>query len=337
MPTVFLNQGILATPLPYSPPIPPPPPPPSSLLASIKALVGTGKVLLGQHTNYFDPLPLGNWTPLQGATGQTPAIMGLTPSNGGNGGVPFSNESNPSDGTYYAPIMANNFLALGGIVILNYWLGNPSNGVMINGDVTVINNPTADITAMLTTGTSQHNNWVTCKNTMISQINQCNGVVIVRPFFEMEGNWFWFGSASSSAYISMWQDMVTTIRAGTNKALFFWCSNGGGFNYWPGSAYVDICGYDSYPAGGAPGAYASLLGTGCPIFVGECGVIGATNPATFTGDNSVMLSNTLAATPQGVGYNVFCQNWSMTTQNGENATMNNTHAITLSKLAANGF
>jgi mannan endo-1,4-beta-mannosidase len=70
---------------------------------------------------------------------------------------------------------------------------------------------------------------------------------------EMNGTWYPWGiqAVTPAQWVATWQHVVTTIRAaagGLSKAV--WCPNNNDVGpvtpYWPGDAYVDIAGFDSY-------------------------------------------------------------------------------------------
>lgn len=80
--------------------------------------------------------------------------------------------------------------------------------------------------------------------------------VIFRPFHEMDGSWFWWGSGHSSAaeYIAMYQYTVKYLRddLGVRNFLFAWSpdrnfnSQAQYLNYYPGDDFVDLVGTDNY-------------------------------------------------------------------------------------------
>lgn len=80
--------------------------------------------------------------------------------------------------------------------------------------------------------------------------------IIFRPFHEMDGSWFWWGSGHCTAaeYIAMYQYTVKYLRddLGVRNFLFAW-SPDRNFNsqsqyltYYPGDEYVDLVGTDNY-------------------------------------------------------------------------------------------
>lgn len=73
--------------------------------------------------------------------------------------------------------------------------------------------------------------------------------IIFRPWHEMNGGWFWWGSngATSEEYKSLYKLTVDYMKERTRSVLFCWSPNSP-FNdaRYPGDAYVDIVGVDAY-------------------------------------------------------------------------------------------
>jgi hypothetical protein len=73
--------------------------------------------------------------------------------------------------------------------------------------------------------------------------------IIFRPFHEMNGNWFWWGSSgiNSTNYKALYALLVDYVRARTKSVLFCWSPNTPmNMSYYPGDNYVDILGVDAY-------------------------------------------------------------------------------------------
>ncbi len=100
--------------------------------------------------------------------------------------------------------------------------------------------------------------------------------VIFRPFHEMDGTWFWWGSwtgdgANTDAeYIQLWQETVEYLRDTKNVHNLLWCWNSDRINtanstlfleMYPGNSYVDIIGLDCYDS--------SVLVARCQTVVNE--------------------------------------------------------------------
>jgi beta-mannanase len=75
--------------------------------------------------------------------------------------------------------------------------------------------------------------------------------VVFRPFHEMDGDWFWWGSKATNhspqLYIDFYKLTVDHIKSKSNLVLFGWTPNEKlNTSYYPGDTYVDIVGIDAY-------------------------------------------------------------------------------------------
>lgn len=78
--------------------------------------------------------------------------------------------------------------------------------------------------------------------------------VLLRPFHEFTGNWFWWGRASSpSSYAAAFREMVTYLRdgRGLHDLLWVFCPDGPSDSYgwtarYPGDDVVDVVAFDRY-------------------------------------------------------------------------------------------
>jgi hypothetical protein len=117
--------------------------------------------------------------------------------------------------------------------------------------------------------------------------------ILMRMFHEMNGNWYSWSLTSDTVaanHKAAWQHIVTIFRQeGATNVKFFWCPNDGGAydsrlaRAWPGDAYVDVVGVDSYngsPSWGDPRSaeqmfrpkynfFYNTLGSQRPFAIGE--------------------------------------------------------------------
>lgn len=73
--------------------------------------------------------------------------------------------------------------------------------------------------------------------------------IVFRPWHEMNGNWFWWGSSATTPahYKTFYALTVDYVKARTNSVLFCWSPNTPtDFDYYPGDNYVDVLGLDYY-------------------------------------------------------------------------------------------
>ncbi|MFG3280426.1 glycoside hydrolase family 26 protein [Streptomyces sp. NPDC048111] len=79
--------------------------------------------------------------------------------------------------------------------------------------------------------------------------------VLLRPYHEMNGGWFWWGGKTPASYQKLWRityDHLVQTR-GLHNLIFVWCPNAwqpqGGdvpWDYYPGADRVDIVAVDDY-------------------------------------------------------------------------------------------
>ena len=73
--------------------------------------------------------------------------------------------------------------------------------------------------------------------------------IVFRPWHEMNGSWFWWGTQATTAanYKALYALTVEYVKARTTSVLFCWSPNTPvNFNFYPGDAFVDIVGVDYY-------------------------------------------------------------------------------------------
>lgn len=71
--------------------------------------------------------------------------------------------------------------------------------------------------------------------------------VIWRPLHEASGGWFWWGTKGPEPFKALWQLMYETFQQkGLNNLIWVWTAEGNDNEWFPGEAYVDIIGKDSY-------------------------------------------------------------------------------------------
>lgn len=107
--------------------------------------------------------------------------------------------------------------------------------------------------ALLTPGTKVNRRWRHELDLIADGLDQLqkDGVVVLwRPFHEMNGGWFWWGHKDPASFVRLWRDMFDyfTKTRHLDNLLWVYAPNHGQDTtaYYPGDAYVDIVGLDSY-------------------------------------------------------------------------------------------
>ena len=163
--------------------------------------------------------------------------------------------------------------ARGGIVTLSWHPWNPATG---NNAW----NPEGNAVKEVLPGGSLHgkfNGWLDKVANFILSLRTYDGKmvpVIFRPWHEMSGAWFWWGTGSCTTeeYVAFYQythDYLEKVR-GCDNVVWAYSPNvmdGQGDEgvirtYYPGNAYVDMIGFDIYEFDGDNAAYASKLRKG---------------------------------------------------------------------------
>jgi hypothetical protein len=293
----------------------------ATLLNYLTGLAGQNQhILSGQHSSYWDSNPMDYTSTLKSQTGTQPAILGTTLGMAGSqqNGVALSNQ----------------WLAAGGIVELSLWPNDPSTGADDN-------NRNFTFSDVYTPGTALNSAWNSYLDTIASQLKAINGPVLFRPFVELNGNWSWWGAQPTAQFIALYQYTYDYLMhtKGVNNALWIYNVNAGVGNYtayYPGSSYVDIVSWDSYPPSSSDAAwYNPLAALGKPMILAESGVISASQPPAYAGNNNTLLQTVKTNFPKVVGVVIWCQNWALSQQQGDEAFMSDPAVITLADLPAN--
>jgi len=171
----------------------------------------------------------------------------------------------------------------GGIVTVMFGANNPWTGGAGNDTSTSGHR----ITDAITPGTAAYSNWIAQLDavaTALAQLQDAGVVVLWRPLHEMNGNWFWWGSATNPQdYKDLWQHMFNyfTNTKKLNNLIWVYAASSGVTaaqnsvnTYYPGGNFVDIVALDGYKDtidAAIIAAYNSLLLNGKPFALAEYG------------------------------------------------------------------
>lgn len=245
-----------------------------SLYRYLKRHQGRDEFLIGAHDRFDDPQRAPNahgyLDIYQRISGQRPAIMqweyvDINQPNDGAGSTGAQRQPN-----LLAAMRAH--AAAGGINMLHDHSGHPLTASLARSmepnSATGGNaagsswDTTPGALAAINTGGAQEAQFLAYLDRLASFIQQVEYPVILRPFHEANGDWFWWGGASNAAtFRAVWIKMVTYLRdtKGITNALYCWNINGAddsasitannvqAYSQWyPGDAYVDIVSMDYY-------------------------------------------------------------------------------------------
>lgn len=115
----------------------------------------------------------------------------------------------------------------------------------------------------------------------LQQLEDAGVPILWRPFHELDGGWFWWSKGGSENFVKLWQLMYSRYTEYWGLDNLIWVygysGNGGEMAAWyPGDAYVDLLGADSYTPGPNHELYeecVSVAPEGMPIVYHECGAI----------------------------------------------------------------
>ncbi|MDO8523578.1 MAG: glycosyl hydrolase [bacterium] len=201
----------------------------------------------------------------------------------------------------------------GGLVSITEHFYNPD--PLYDGSKGVYGRTTYPFPAVYTPGNAIYTNFVSELDriaTGFKQLQDAGVVVIFRPLHEMNGGWFWWGSANQGDFINLWKFTYNyfTVTKGLNNIIWLYNPNyvygalRGALYYYPGSQYVDLVGTDIYcddPALCA-GGYADLLTTNKPFILGEFGPKQNTCTSNCGYDYTRLINGIKQALPKSVGF-----------------------------------
>ncbi len=253
------------------------------IVAYMDGIIRDGYILSGQHCGDGDNIEskYADVKRLYELTGHKPALLGA------DYGWKFNNDF---------PVI-NRRLAghwdSGGLVTVSWHANNPfSDSPGYNPRINTIENKhSIDLSLLLETAPDNDakNKYHKELNTIIDQLKYLRdrGVVVIwRPFHEMNGNWFWWGTDSFEddqtnvdAFRNLWKDMYdlfTNHHGLTNLIWVYsphaesdWTTNVS--LYYPGPGYVDLVGASSYAAVPEIKDYEALEAFNKPVVMSEIG------------------------------------------------------------------
>jgi len=274
---------------------------PADLLAYLRQVSGSGTIS-GQYVE------TGDLGPINAIHEQTGKWLGLI------GGDYFHYDQRAKD----PPVTTFNASAIsywkaGGLIELNLHMPNPTTG-----------GPVYDLSGLDTLGllqprTATHAAFMAILAKVaagIRELQDAGVVVILRPFHENGGNWFWWGTGyrlSSEQFVALWRFTHDYFEKSQGLHNLVWLFESGQpdvpvtVNY-PGDAFVDIVGQDVYTdhpdSPQAVAAYRQLVATGKLVCMSEFGPKGPQG-----GDRAFDETTLVAALRRQMPRTVFFQQW----------------------------
>ncbi|MGW4637075.1 glycosyl hydrolase [Sphaerisporangium sp. NPDC004334] len=168
----------------------------------------------------------------------------------------------------------------GGIPMVGYHMGSPAQG----SDGYSGSQMNANINAALTPGTADYNRFIQRLDgaaTELAKVQAGGGAVIWRPFHEAGGTWFWWSKEGGGQYVRLWRftfDYLTRTKGLHNLVWLLPYNGQPQSSFYPGKAYVDIAGADTYAGDHGPvtslfNSTRNIVGSSIPIALHENGPI----------------------------------------------------------------
>jgi hypothetical protein len=222
----------------------------TKLLCYLYQIYGTS-VLSGQH---------GTTNNIVSMTGKYPAILG-------------------QDFLVDSATNSVNYWNAGGIPLIRYHMGAPPAADSYNSSMSSTN-----LANVLTAGTAENTSLLQKLDraaTDLQTLKTAGAPVLWAPFHEVQANgWFWWSKGTGQQFIQLWRlafDYLTTTKGLNNLIWLLPYSGSPTAAYYPGKAYVDIAGADTYgtnqPFTSLFSNMRTIMGTTIPIPLHETGTI----------------------------------------------------------------
>lgn len=221
-----------------------------------------GKLILsGQQDSRWG---IDELTYIKSTTGRQPALRGMDFIHAGDNDVEVQR--------------AIDWWKAGGIPTIMWHWGAPT-----MGDGYEQSKMTIDINRCFTEGTAEYTAfWAELKKKadLLQRLENAGVPVLWRPFHEFDGNWFWWSKQGAAPFRKLWTTMFDYFvqERGLSNLIWVLCYTSTVDPAWyPGDAYVDVVGADTYNSGDGPqmtmfNKLKSLTSDRYPIAYHECGI-----------------------------------------------------------------
>lgn len=167
----------------------------------------------------------------------------------------------------------------GGIVMFGWHWGAPGKANSYEGSQMAVS-----INAVLTPGTTEYASFIRRLDStavQIKKLQDANVPIIWRPFHEAAGTWFWWSKEGGGQYVRLWKfmfDYYTKTKGLHNMVWLHPYCGSPDASFWPGKAYADLGGADTYVTDHGPltslyNSVKKIVGNGVPIGLHENGAI----------------------------------------------------------------
>ena len=204
----------------------------------------------------------------------------------------------------------------GGIVYISWHVENPWTG----GEAS--DKRYANLAQLLDPKSNVYNNWIQKLDetaNILKFFAKRDIPVIWRPFHEMNGDWYWYGSSINDIvgkdFKELWREVYRylTIEKELNNLLWLYAPMDdsqwvkASTIYYPGDEYVDLIGISYYGGDLNIQSYKKLLAFGKHIGIAEFGPINTGEPAKNRNDFSA--DYLVSTIKQNFPKIIFCYSW----------------------------
>ena len=221
-----------------------------------------GKLILsGQQDS---PWGINELTYIKSTTGRQPALRGMDFIHAGDNAGEVQR--------------AIDWWNAGGIPTIMWHWGAPT-----KGDGYEQSKMTIDISRCFLEGTAEYTAfWAELKKKadLLQQLEDAGVPVLWRPYHEFDGNWFWWSKQGAAPFRKLWTTMFDYFvkERGLSNLIWVLCyTSTVDPDWYPGDAFVDVVGADTYNSGDSPQMtmfykLKSLTNDRYPLAYHECGI-----------------------------------------------------------------
>jgi hypothetical protein len=230
-------------------------------------------VLSGQQeTSWSNPADDISFYTGNSSIGKAPAVLG--------GDFLYTGTGTASQGTTTSRAQA--YWAAGGISMIRYHMGAPPNADSY--DNSMLGFTSTQCVNVITGGTAENTSFVSKLNAIASNLQtlQTAGVPVLLALFHetQPSGWFWWSKCSGPQFIALYKytyDYLVKTKGIHNLVRLMPFSGSPNSAYYPGKAFVDVTGGDTYgtnpPFSSLYTASRNVGGATIPLALHETGVV----------------------------------------------------------------
>jgi hypothetical protein len=243
-----------------------------NLLCYLYSIYGK-QVLSGQQeTSWSNPADDIAFYTGNASIKKAPAVLG--------GDFLYTGTGNASQGT--TTTRAQAYWAAGGITMIRYHMGAPPNSDSY--DNSMLNYTSAQCVNVVTAGTTENTSYISKLNGIASNLQtlQSAGVPVLLALFHetQQGGWFWWSKCSGAQFITLYKytyDYLVKTKGLHNLIRLMPFSGSPSAAFYPGKAFVDVTGGDTYgsnaPFTSLYSASRNIGGATIPLALHETGTV----------------------------------------------------------------